>query len=271
VPIWLVFMILGWTVFLGGNPYIRGVTKFILFTLQYDDSETVLCGKQIDSDSDDEDVDDFIEEMTPSPQVSSPKIGHEVVSEVQQWSWTQLKWVHLAWVPQSREQTRCPSNSMWSDLWGLDKEVGDKDGFEYTDGKARDDSDDDDDDEKNHHIDVTMIRECDDDLVIPSTNRKRLRRLDSSCPTSDAMWSLAVERFSQPPYSNGKDGKYKAVKSELKKLYGQNAINVTNESRLKYLAKSHGVRLKVSNYHKKPRSGDVYRRRIWRRHYRVIL
>ena len=156
----------------------------------------------------------------------------------------------------------CPSNSVWTSLWGLDEQ-----GFEYTDGKTKDDDEDNDDED----VDVTIQEDEEEDaVVIPSKRKKRVKRLDSSCPTSDAMWSLAVERFSKPPYSNGSDAKYQDVKAELKRIYGQFAINATNKSRLKYLAKSRGARLKVSNYHKKPRSGDLYRRRLWRRHYRVV-
>lgn len=105
IPLWLVLMFAGWILFLGGNPYVRGVTWFAVFTLRYDSSEldTVLCGNTIDSESEDEGiVFDFEDEgsssiMTPSPSPIS-STGCEVVSEVQQWSWTKLKWTHLAWV-----------------------------------------------------------------------------------------------------------------------------------------------------------------------------
>ena len=49
--------------------------------------------------------------------------------------------------------------------FGLDKSLGiDEQGFEYTDGKTKDDDEDNDDDD----VDVTMQEEEDDAVVIPS-------------------------------------------------------------------------------------------------------
>ena len=55
------------------------------------------------------------------------------------------------------------------------------------------------------------------------------------------MWTTAAERFATPPFSNGHDKRYEAIKAEIRALYGATAINKDNQTRLKILAVSKGA------------------------------
>eukprot|EP00940_MAST-03C_sp_MAST-3C-sp2_P003037 g3037.t1 len=56
----------------------------------------------------------------------------------------------------------------------------------------------------------------------------------------ERMWELAAKMFAQPPFSDGYDARYTAVKKRLRKEYGRHAINETNKDRLKRLAVNRG-------------------------------
>ena len=56
-----------------------------------------------------------------------------------------------------------------------------------------------------------------------------------------SMWTMAAERFATLPFSNGHDKRYEAIKTEIRALYGETAINEDNKTRLKNLAVSKGA------------------------------
>lgn len=57
------------------------------------------------------------------------------------------------------------------------------------------------------------------------------------------MWAQAAAAFARPPFSNGHDRRYEAVKEGLRKDFGRLAINRDNKPRLKALAIARGVDL----------------------------
>jgi len=60
----------------------------------------------------------------------------------------------------------------------------------------------------------------------------------------EEMWTIAKNRFSQEPYSNGYDKRYETVKAELRAKYGRYVINESNKPRLKAIAVNRGTEVK---------------------------
>ena len=55
------------------------------------------------------------------------------------------------------------------------------------------------------------------------------------------MWEFAAARFSEMPYSNGKDSRYEYIKAKIRERWGHKSINKSNKSRLKALAINRGI------------------------------
>jgi Ca2+-binding EF-hand superfamily protein len=53
----------------------------------------------------------------------------------------------------------------------------------------------------------------------------------------DEMWALAARLFAEGPPSNGSDSQYEAVKAQLREVYGDDAVNTENKTRLRNLAR----------------------------------
>lgn len=258
VPLWLVCLFTGWVVLCLGNPYVRGAARFLFFWCRYDDAEVVvsrrLCGCALEGDVEDDCGNDDTSFKGDDDETAQTTM-YEVVSEVQQRSVLSLSrgpssFVPLAWLPTRRQDTKPPRGCEWTDLWSR-HDVEDSD-WEYTDGYT--------------DVKYVPIEEFESDQHDSSRTKKP--RANSACPSQVKMWILAAKRFATPPYSNGSDARYERVKKELRDMYGSHAINSLNKPRLKHLALSRGAQLSISKYHKNQRSGDQYRRRLWRRHYR---
>ena len=54
------------------------------------------------------------------------------------------------------------------------------------------------------------------------------------------LWEFAAARFSEMPYSNGKDSRYEYIKAKIRERWGKKSINKTNKARLKALAINRG-------------------------------
>eukprot|EP00940_MAST-03C_sp_MAST-3C-sp2_P002341 g2341.t1 len=246
VPFWIATMIAGQCLILIGSPLFRGILRFVCFWTSYESRAWTFGVAKDDTQT----VDRYISNAMIDDDDENDAPTYKIVKEIQQW--TMLSgWKHLAWDPNDLGNIEPPTGTKWSGLWS--RETLD---WEYTDGTLAD--------TKRDVYRVESKSSMDRSEATSVASKRRVTALDAD---TEVMWSLAASRFAEPPFSNGKDSRYASVKAEIRGIYGHNAINDSNKSRLKYLAVSRGARLETSQYHSGLRKGDRYRRRVWKRWY----